>query len=263
MLYNHSQLIGRWENIKNEDGKLLADPVFMEDDEEKEALKVQKRVEAGFVKGASLGIRILSAVTGEDGIPVVEAEVMECSIVDIPSNANSITLYNSDGEKLTGDNLDFALSAITKKSNKLDKTMKLSAEAYKAIGLSHGASDEEINKAIQTLSSENVALKAKIEAANKAKIEALLSAAIKDGRIKAAQKEKFEKLAAQDFDLAKETIEGLPKAEKLAGKEDKTGKNGGEDRSKWTFSDWRKKDTAGLLSIKKEDPDRYAEIIKS
>jgi hypothetical protein len=50
--------IGRWENIRKEDGKLMADPVF--DDNDRFAQLVRGKVENGFVKGASIGVRIKS-----------------------------------------------------------------------------------------------------------------------------------------------------------------------------------------------------------
>ena len=39
MLYNHYDLIGKWENLRVEDGKLLAEASFMDGDEEALAKK--------------------------------------------------------------------------------------------------------------------------------------------------------------------------------------------------------------------------------
>ena len=52
MLYNHGQLVGKWENLELKDGKLTGTPVFMSDESEEHALKIQNRVEKGFVNGA-------------------------------------------------------------------------------------------------------------------------------------------------------------------------------------------------------------------
>ena len=75
MLYNHGQLIGKWDNIKVEDGKLSAEPTFMEGEDEKLSLQTKKRVEDGFLKGASLGLNIISVLHTEGEAPLVEAEV--------------------------------------------------------------------------------------------------------------------------------------------------------------------------------------------
>ena len=50
MFYNHDNgvFIGRWDNVRIEDGKLLADPVF---DTEDENAKNCRKVERGFEDG--------------------------------------------------------------------------------------------------------------------------------------------------------------------------------------------------------------------
>lgn len=265
MLYNHYDLIGKWDNIKLENGKLTADPVFMDDEDEATALKVKKRVDNEFVKGASLGFNIISVTHIEGEAPLVEAEVIECSIVDIPSNKNAITLYDKDGNKLEGEAFQLALKVLDPEPQnkpKNDREMKLSAKNLEALGLKDDASDEQINSAVAAVLEREAKLKADAESANKKRVETLISTALKAGQITAANKEKFEKLAESDFELAQETIDALPKKETLAGNEQLSGKpNSNDDRSEWTFADWRQKDTKGLLAIKAEDPDRYAEIL--
>lgn len=258
MLYNHNELVGKWSNLKVEKGRLTGTPVFMEDEDEVLAAKIKKRVEKDFVKGASLGIRILSVEKKEGQTPKVEAEVMECSVVDIPSNKNAITLYNSEGVKLKGEAFKLALSRILKPI-KHNKEMKLNAKSYVALGLIEGASDSDVNSAIETLSKKLKNLEAKEQAEIEQKVNQLITTALGEGRITADQKSHFEELASTNFELAKVTIAALPTKKELAGREKP--ENGGEDRSDWTFSDWRKKDTAGLLAIKKDNPDKYKEII--
>ena len=59
MLYNHndwSRPIGRWENIRIEGGKILADPVFdMEDKRENGGAEIASQVERDFIRMASIG----------------------------------------------------------------------------------------------------------------------------------------------------------------------------------------------------------------
>lgn len=54
MLYNHNpeDVIGKWENIRKENGKLIAKPVFYINDDK--AKKVKELVQAGIIKGASV-----------------------------------------------------------------------------------------------------------------------------------------------------------------------------------------------------------------
>lgn len=265
MLYNHDKLVGKWKDLEIKDGKLVGTPVFMDDEKEEHALKIKNRVEKDFVKSASLGINIIDVQWNEElDYPIVEAEVFECSVVDIPSNANAVTLYNSDGERLEGENLQVQLSALgkPKPAIKSKSNMKLSVKSLTTLGLDNDSSDEAVNSAIQKLQSDYKNAQTKLELLESKEVDSLISTALKEGRITALNKEKFEKLAASDLDLAKEMIEGLPAKKKLSEKtkKEKT-KVDLNDRSSWTFEDWRKKDTAGLLAIKRDDPDQYDEIV--
>jgi len=93
--------IGRWENIRKEDGKLMADPVF--DEQDKFAQLVKSKVENGFVKGASIGVRIKNVsdeknhlLAGQSRATVTECEIYEASIVDIPSNRKTVQLFSQE-----------------------------------------------------------------------------------------------------------------------------------------------------------------------
>lgn len=262
MLYNHRELIGKWENIRVEDGKLMADPVFMEGENEDLSVKVKARVDNGFLKGASLGIHILKWTEQEGQAPLAEVDVMECSVVDIPSNANAITLYNENGEKLTGKSFELALQKFTKKATKNNHKMKLNADTYQALGLNANATEADINTAIQKLNADKLAAENQVQGYKDKEVEVLLNSAIKEGRITADKKAKFEQLAKTDFVLAKETLESMPKRKELAGKEQRKG-GSASNREDWTFKDWREKDTAGLLKLKTENPERYIEIVNS
>lgn len=261
MLYNHGQLIGKWDNIKVEEGKLSAEPTFMEGEDEKLSVQTKKRVEDGFLKGASLGLNIISVLHVEGESPIVEAEVYECSIVDIPSNANAIVLYNEEGQKLEGEALKLALTPITKNKPINKKEMKLNATNIAALGLTAEATDAGVNTAIEGVIAENAKLKAEVDASKKEKVDNLVNLAFAEGRIAATEKDAFIELANTNFELATNTIAKLPSKKSLTGRA-KEEAGSGDERDAWTFKQWRKEDTAGLLSIKKSDPDKYAEIVQ-
>lgn len=262
-LYNHSSLIGRWLNIQKDGDKLYGTPEFMDDETELEAKKVKTRVEKGFVKGASLGIHILSVTYPENDPPLVEAEVLECSIVDVPSNKNALRILSSEGIELTDEEIKTQLSAF--KSEPLvpntNSNMKLNANSLVILGLSDGASVTEIDTAIKALSDRNAALQTKIDESKQKQIDALLSGAVASGKILATEKENYALQAKENFDFVASVIEKLPAKSNLSGNT-QGGKNDGDERADWSFEKWRKEDTPGLLSIKATDPDRYAEIIK-
>lgn len=261
MLYNHGELVGKWTGIREEGGKLIATPEFMDGEGEDLAAKVKKRVEQGFVKGASLGIHILAVTHYEDGKPpLVEAEVLETSVCDIPSNANALTLYDDDGNKLDADAVHLALKPTSAKQTKTPE-MKFSKETLKALNLPQGAEQADIENAIAQLAADNKVLSDKLEAESANRAASLVDGAIAEGRITANKKEAFLQLAKDNYDLCKTTLESIPGRKALAGKEKRGGESADGDRSEWTFEDWRKKDTPGLLDIKADDPDQYARIL--
>ncbi len=119
MLHQHDpeKVVGRWENWRIEGTKLLADPVFDQDDED--AKKVMGKVDRNFLKGASPWIIPLEAELRE--IPglgylavVTKSELMEASIVSVPSNALSLRLSSREGKILeTNEDIKLAIDQIT------------------------------------------------------------------------------------------------------------------------------------------------------
>ena len=97
MFYNHRKdkgVIGRWENLRIENGKLYGTPVF--DDKHEPGKTIKEKVESGFLKGASMGIDVL-AMEDINGVKTaVKCELVEVSVCDIPSNENALQLYFND-----------------------------------------------------------------------------------------------------------------------------------------------------------------------
>lgn len=94
MLYAHKTengCIGKWENIRIDKDKLIADAVFYEDDEL--SVNVKNKVEKGFLNACSIGFNVIE-MQQINGVDVVtKCELYECSICDIPSNKNAVKLY--------------------------------------------------------------------------------------------------------------------------------------------------------------------------
>lgn len=144
-------------------------------------------------------------------------------------------------------------------------TMKLNAKSLTFLGLNEKSTDEEINQAVASLEqrvsdSEKRANDAEsaLEAKNAEQVTALINKAVAEGRVLPADKEKYEKLAKTDLALASEMIEKLPAKENLSGGVHQAPKaHTIEGRENWTFKDWSKNDTAGLLKMKQDDPEAY------
>lgn len=99
MLYLHDRekgVIGRWDNIRIEGNRLLADAVF--DESDPLGKQVREKVEKGFLRTASIGIDSIK-MSRIDGIDTVtECELVEVSIADIPANGNAVKLRRKNGE---------------------------------------------------------------------------------------------------------------------------------------------------------------------
>ena len=159
MLWNHTRSwddkeniilpIGRWENVRVENGKLLADTCFDMDDPF--AAKIAGKVEKGFIRGCSVGIEILETseksehiVAGQLRPTVTRCVLREVSITDIPSNANAVSLYDTDGNiiELNAESADGAIGLLNiNNQNQNQKDMKLIALK---LGLSENATEAEI-----------------------------------------------------------------------------------------------------------------------
>ncbi|GIM58483.1 HK97 family phage prohead protease [Capnocytophaga canimorsus] len=142
MLYMHERptIIGVWENLRKEDGKLYADAVF--DTESQKGKEVARQVEQGFLRGASIGITYEKS-DFKNGV-LEKCKLYEISIVDIGSNPNALKLYNDTEfatlyfENISALNLiadalsseDKSLSGITKQIENLKHNFK-TLEAFK------------------------------------------------------------------------------------------------------------------------------------
>jgi HK97 family phage prohead protease len=102
MLYMHERntVIGRWDNIRKEDGKLIADAFF--DTSIEPAEDVKNQVENGILRAVSIGIDIMEIELINGIETIVSCELYEASIVDIPSNKNTVKLRYKTKKNDTG-----------------------------------------------------------------------------------------------------------------------------------------------------------------
>ena len=229
-----SNVLGKWENLKVEKDLLLGEPVFDVADEE--ALKVSGKVDRGFINSCSMGITFKREDLKIIGTELImeKCELYECSIVAVPSNANSIRLYAENGELLKDDEvkqLCLSLQPVneletpnenqTLEFNTIDmKKITLSLAVLTALSFDKATPEvdvETVEAAVLKLSNENATLKAKqlaleaaAETAQEKAIDEMVNLAITEGRIPATKKDDFVNLAKANFELAKTTIASIP-----------------------------------------------------
>lgn len=223
--------IGKWYDIRIEKDKLLAKPDF--DDDDPFAIKIQKKVEKGYLNAASIWIDPVAtsddpelAISGQRGPTITEWGVLEASIVDIPNCHNALAIRNSAGKKIAlngnaGEDkeiINYLQTLSTNKNNNMDRKL-LCAK----LGLDENATDAQISDALvafklaatnntqlttenKNLKDEVIRLKAEQETA---KIEALVDGAINATKLTAGVREKYIKLATADFATTKELIDEM------------------------------------------------------
>ena len=245
MLLNHNDWelpIGRWENIRIEGTRILADAVF--DETDARAKEVAGKVERDFLRMASISAWVDEAsedpayrMPGQTGPTIVRWTAREASICPIGANHNALALY----DRATGTRVDlndraqvirlFAESPDTAISNDTYMTLK------ELLKLNDAAGEAAVTEAVEViirnrdelqtetvrLRDENKQLTERLEAINKAKKEAeqaeavrLVDGAIREARINADGREAWLKDFEMDFAQASVRLASIPKRPSIA-----------------------------------------------
>ncbi len=280
MFYNHDEYdmpIGLWDNIRIEDGKLLADPVF--DLEDENAAKIAGKVERGFLRSASIGLRVLERsddpvkmLPGQRYATVTRCQLREVSIVNIGANHNALRLYDENDKLLTEQQI-IQLFDNPKPQEASQQKFNMNKATLDLLKLADSASDEQLYDAVRQIVEKNATLEAEIktlkdekqarEEADKAMRQreavSLVDAAVKDGRLNAEGKENFLKFFETDFEVAKKTLLAIPKRVSVKEQIEKQAQDNSE-LADFNNSTWDELDKAGKLArLKEKYPDLYAE----
>jgi hypothetical protein len=264
--HNPEHVIGKWNNVRIEGSKLMADPVFDEADEG--AKKLMGQVERDFLRGASPWIIPLEAelrdIPTMGYIPVVtKSELMEGSIVSVPSNALSLRLSLSDGKVLLSSaDIKLAIDQITINKNQSEEMNKiiLTAEAAAALAVTTEPEGPALSAAILKLSAEKKTAEDALRAHLSAEAKALVEGAITEGRLAADKKESFLKLAESDLAQAKDLLSAIPAKATLSTQVANKDQKGAEDRQGWDYLQWTKEDPKGLQKLAAEKPVEFAAL---
>lgn len=115
LLFNHERMswgsdvyngpVGRWDNIRVEDGKLIGDAVI--DDQDPKGKILANKIEKDFIRAASIGFKIIEMsedkkhlLPGQTRPTITKCELVEVSVVDVPANKNALALYDKDGKRI-------------------------------------------------------------------------------------------------------------------------------------------------------------------
>lgn len=277
MFYNHDEWsvpIGRWDNVRIEDGKLLADPVF--DMEDENARKIAGKVERGFLRMASIGFRVvetsddpMKVLPGQKLPTVTKWQLREASIVGIGANHNALRLYDENDQPLSEEQILKLFDnnfGTHDNVSRITNQKKMKNEIFKMLDLTENSTDEQLHDAVKTLmdkmkelADENKRLKDEAEARAKADAEArnneavrLVDEAVKDGRLNAEGKENFLKFFASDFESAQKALSNIPKRTSVKSVLDSQAQEGNKELADMVNKTWDELDKSGKLVILKE-----------
>lgn len=277
-------VIGKWNDVKKEGAILTGLPEF--DTEDKDAAAIGGKVERGFINACSMGIVFdrenLSVIGGK--VFLTKCELVEVSVVPVPSNANSVRLMHEDGKVMDEKEIqELSLSVIPSIKNpelnlKIDNMKKiiLSVTALMALGFKdqpEGGLDAteveakilSLSEELKTAKSENESLKLaqqqaeeKAKAEAKTRIEQKVALAITNGQFKADQKEEMVNLGLTSETALDTVIGSIPVKQNFSGKV--TSPENTTTSEVKTMDDFQKLSLEAQLAFKNDNPEEYKKL---
>lgn len=179
MLFQHDRtqgVIGRWEGLRVDNGRLYGTPVF--DDRHEPGKTVKEKVESGFLRGVSVGIEDVVFETIDGVNTAISCTLVEVSIVDIPANENAtIQLYYNDRPV---ENLSTYMQLSINQNNMNKQELE---QVFNALGLPANSTVQDAIRSINTLKNISPSEKGIREA---------LSLSFKDGLISESERKFYE-----------------------------------------------------------------------
>lgn len=261
-LHDRGKVLGRWENIRIENGQLLADTVW--DEEDPDAKRIKGKVDRGFIKGASSGLGEPFAFSlADDGTPELTSCVLkEASIASVPSNENSLILYDKNGSIMQPEQIITLTDSVKNNNSTIINEMKNPKLFAKVLNLADTVAEDEILVAVQNLSDENKTIKAEnatlkaaqVQAA-KDKVIALVDGAVSANKILPAEKDDYIALATSNYDTTKKLLDAKKAHVSISSQLNEADKNFSDKTKDWTWDDFHKK--GKLVELKDKDLTRY------
>lgn len=277
MLWNHDNWelpIGRWENIRIEGTKILADANF--DMSDPKAAEIARKVEAGYIKACSIGAWATASSTdpavmlpGQKYATITEWTAREASICNIGANHNalaSVALYDAYGTKINMESATDIETIITLIDTPNKQKRSMNKDLLQLLNLADTSGDADVYAAVQKLSQTNQELSDELKGIRAKEAEALkeeavklTDEAIKAGKLAASAKESTLQLFALNHEAAKAMINGLPERPSIANQITNSDKK--EDGL--LAMSWSEIDKANRLAeLKEKYPEEYREKFK-
>jgi HK97 family phage prohead protease len=291
LFLNHSTWslpVGKWEDLKVEGGTLTGVPVF--DMQDERGAEAARKYQEGFLNAASISVKTVKTsndakdlVLGQKYETITECELMEVSLVGIPSNPQAIRLSTQDQDMAWLSAIPALKQATPEQAHTQTTVVQLGVqpstqnipvmkELLKSLGLPEGATEAEALLAVQGMQTQ-------LSAARTASIEAAIQSHLATGAIGGDEDtEVYKKLYAANFEAtnamlsAKTPVKviemgaaaGNAPVVTLSGAIQQAAAGNAQaaaadanDRSTWTHLQWSKEDPKALLAMKQSEPEKY------
>lgn len=259
MLHQHDvdQIIGHCTSLYISGSKLMGTFEF---DDDPLSRDIEHKAMNGSLKGVSASFYVRNTENRPEGEFVTEWELLEVSLVTLPSNPNAVKLSSTYGLNLTpeeasGKIMQLSASMLPIEQNNLTH-MTLTKENLTALGLSDEPTQEECNEAVQRIVAERNDLSARLEELHAQEGERLINEALKSGKVPEGAKEVYTQLYRLDSALCTKLLDVMPAPTPRTLTEQL--QSAQSDTTDKYAPGWDELDRKGLLaSLKAEDPDRF------
>lgn len=277
--------IGKIENLRVEDGRLIGTPVFDQNDDF--ARQIESKWQNGFLRMASAGLEPIETTPdpalvqpGQTRETVTRCKLVEVSIVDIGGNDEALQLYGEEGRLLrlaageecpglpllqhrketdpdTGDDTGEGKEII---KNNINST-KMTKNQLALLGLPETATEDQVTAALTLM-------KSRADNAETIELAAVTHAvdqAIAERRILGGQRENYIKMGkAAGLSLLTETLQSMPPFKKPTeiinlGKQSVPGAG---SRSGHDYTKLSEVPETERLELRKNNPGEYMRLFK-
>ncbi len=279
--------VGKWKNIRVENGVLKGTVEF--DEEDTDAVKIYKKYKNGYMSAVSISVLPLTESTdaeflmpGQKYPTIVTSELLEISLVNVPGNANAVKLMGKNGDIIK---LSLINHSTMSKEEKTIEELKRENEQLCAqrakdlvkLHLNRGVITHDVvgffeKNAIDDYDATKLTLERMPTPEGSQNSDAptqlakqLVEMHFKRGACSAEEVSFYENAAVLDYDTTKKILEAKRGTEGLQdvvkNLTNGTSTPGSEDRSKWSYLDWYKKDLSGLTKMQSEKPDEHKKLL--
>lgn len=268
--------IGKIDNLRVEDGKLIGTPVFDQNDEF--ACKIESKWEQGFLRMASAALEPIEvnpdpalALPGQTRATVTRSKLVEVSIVDIGGNDEALQLCGADGRQIKlASGEDAPILPLLELSNtnpgkgeeinNSNKQTKMTKEQLMLLGLPDGATDEQATAALQLMKAKADS----VETLQLAAVTQCVDQAIADKKILGAQRDHYIKLGkSAGIELLADTFKSMPVQRKPSDVLNLSKQSApGAGSVPRTYSKLSEVPTDELLTLRKDNPAEYIRLYK-